>query len=524
MRALLYTVVLTTLTSVTTPARADDLDALARAIDQSPEDARTYDAYAAAAIKAKRYDDAIKKLKIAVARLPDYPEGYYKLAFAYRQKKEWADAADYYRRYVTVNPSRTDTWYGLGAALEGLGDKKGAIAAFDKYVALERSPAKQKFVEQAKAELVKLDPARGSPVAETPPVYIPPRQPPPPARVAETSPPATATSTSPMRGDPAALRAQADELRKAGRMPEAASAYKRAIDADRGNLDLYNDLGNVYFALKQYGDAAAAFSEATHRDPGYALGWYNLAHALRKGEHSREAADAYRQYIKLKPDDPDPYYGLGQTLKMMGDANGAIGAFKKYVAMERRPEEQKWVEKARAELQALELMQQKPQSSGKVEDKSTSGGFGGGGSGVEADRERADRERLDRDLRRDAVMPPSDDDMRLIDPFERGRLRDLKDPFHPGGDDDIVNPFVRDASPSAERLRQYEQALAGYRRALSRHAEDVSLKFERGVASALSSNASSALAAWNRVPLEDAEVKTARQNVERIRTQLLSRR
>jgi hypothetical protein len=114
--------------------------------------------------------------------------------------------------------------------------------------------------------------------------------------------------------------------------------------------------------------------------------------------------------------------------------------------------------------------------------------------------------------------------MRLIDPFERGRLRDLKDPFHPGADDDIVNPFVRDASPSAERLRQYEQALAGYRRALSRHAEDVSLKFERGVASALSSNASSALAAWNRVPLEDAEVKTARQNVERIRTQLLSRR
>src|SRR6478672_6494632 len=122
MRALLFTVVLTALTSVTSPARADDLDALARAIDQSPDDARAYDAYATAAIKAKRFDDAIKKLKVAVARIPDYPEGYYKLAFAYRQKKEWADAADYYRRYVTLNPSRTDTWYGLGAALEGLGD------------------------------------------------------------------------------------------------------------------------------------------------------------------------------------------------------------------------------------------------------------------------------------------------------------------------------------------------------------------------------------------------------------------
>ncbi|MDB4966640.1 MAG: repeat-containing protein [Myxococcales bacterium] len=536
MRALLFPVVLTALTCVTAAARADDLDALARAIDESPQDSRTYDAYATSAIKAKRFDDAIKKLKIAVARIPDYPEGYYKLGYAYRQKKEWADAADYYRRYIAMNPARTDTWYGLGAALEGLGDKKGAIAAYDKYVALEKSPGKQKFIDQARAEVVKLDPSRAPVVvANTPPVYIPPHETPPPSAQREPAqrepalPPVDFSQTPPTRAaaDPAALRAQADELRKSGRMPEAAAAYKRAIDADRGNLDLYNDLGNVYFALKQYADAAHAFSDATRRDPSYALGWYNLAHALRKGDRPRDAAEAYRQYIKLKPDDPDPYYGLGQTLKMMGDASGAMTAFKKYIAMERRPEEQKWVDKARTELQALEAMQAKPQSSGKIEEKSTGsfGGFGGGGSGIDSEREHAERERLDRELRRDAVMPPSDDDMRLIDPFERGRLHDLKDPFRAGGEDDIVNPFAHDSlSPSAERLRQYEQALAGYRRALSRHAEDVSLKFERGVASALSSNASSALKAWNTVPLEDSEVKAARQNVERIRTQLLSRR
>src|SRR5204863_3952415 len=141
---------------------------------------------------------------------------------------------------------------------------------------------------------------------------------------------------------------------------------------------------------------------------------------------------------------------------------------------------------ARAELQALEAMQPKTQPSGKIEEKSA-GGWG------DSERERAERDKLDRELRRDAVMPPTDDDMRLIDPFERGRLRDLKDPFRPGGDDEIVNPFRSEASPSAERLRAYEQALANYRRALSRHAEDVSLKFERGVASALSANASSAL-------------------------------
>jgi tetratricopeptide (TPR) repeat protein len=310
------------------------------------------------------------------------------------------------------------------------------------------------------------------------------------------------------------LRAQAEDLRRANRMTEAAAAYKRAIAADRGNLDLYNDLGNVYFTLKQYGEAANAFSEATRRDPNYALGWYNLAHALRKGEHAREAADAYKQYIRLKPDDPDPYYGLGQTLKMMGDTPGAIVAFKKYIGMEKRPDEQKWVDKASAELQALEATQASqvhaPEPTGKIEEKSTGDDDA--------------RRRLDQELKRDAVLPPSDDDMRLIDPFARGKLRDLKDPFHRVGGDDIVNPFESAPSPSAERLREYGVALAAYRRALARHAEDVSLRFERGVASALAANSKSALNTWNAVPLDDADVVEARRSVERIRSQLFSKR
>jgi tetratricopeptide (TPR) repeat protein len=505
MRALQLSFVLALLTAVTPPARADDLGALADAIAKSPDDARTYDAYATAALKQKRWDDAIHELKIAVARIPDYPEGYYKLAYAYRQKKEWADAADYYRRYIAMNPSRTDTYYGLGAALEGMGDKRGAIAAYDKYVALEKAPEKQRFVESAKAELAKMDPSRAPseapPVAATPPAATPPA--------------ATPPSAAPPVDNAASLRAQAEKLRNDNKLPEAAAAYKRAIAADRGNLDLYNDLGNVYFALKQYGDAANAFADATKRDPNYALGWYNLAHALRKGQHPVAAADAYRQYIRLKPDDPDPYYGLGQTLKTMGDTEGAIIAFKKYIGMEKRPEEQKWVDKATAELEALEASRPKPAraahpSSGKIEEKSTG--------------DEAARQKLDQELKRDAVLPPSDDDMRLIDPFANGRLRDLKDPFRGGGSDDIVNPFEAAPTASAERLRQYGVALAAYRRALARHAEDVSLRFERGVASALAANSSSALKQWNTVPLEDPEVTAARQSVERIRTQLLSRR
>jgi tetratricopeptide (TPR) repeat protein len=141
---------------IATPALADDLDSLASAVDAQPNDPMTYDTYALAAIRERRFDEAIRRLKVGVARIGEYHEGYYKLAYLYRRKREWADAAGYYRCYLALEPSTTDAYFGLGAALEGLGDRKGAITAYETYASLERAPEKQRFVDQAKTELIKL--------------------------------------------------------------------------------------------------------------------------------------------------------------------------------------------------------------------------------------------------------------------------------------------------------------------------------------------------------------------------------
>ena len=488
------------------PAHADELEALGKAVDEHPEDPKAYDAFALAALKAKRYDDVIRKVKIGTARIPDYTQGYYWLALAYRSKREWADAADYYRRYIEKNPNKTDPWFGLAASLEGLGDKKGAIAAYKKYISLEKAPEKQRFVEIAKGEVAKLEPGSAPPA---PSAAASPSLPPPT--------PATPSGGAPAapRGDAGALRAQAEELRKAGKLEDAAQAYQRAIAADRGNVELYNELGNVYFALKQYDQAAQAFREATAREPGYALGWYNLAHALRKADKKTDAVAAYRQYIKLKPEDPDPYYGLGQTLKALGDVPGAIDAFQKYISMEKRPDEQRWVDKARTELEMLQQMQ-KPSPSGandKIQEKDAGDGLVG----------RANRS-IERDLGRVPPEPdglinpfPVDNNRDLREPWGTGTLhQDLKDPF--GHGDDLMMPDARDAS--GRRLREYGAALDAYRRALSRHAELVAERYERGYAYVLVDDRQAALRMWQAVPLEDPHLIAARKGVERMRMAL----
>jgi tetratricopeptide (TPR) repeat protein len=486
------------------PSRADELDPLAQAIDQHPDDAKAYDAYAMAAFKAKRFDDAIRRLKVGVARIADYGEGYYKLAYAFRQKKEWADAADYYRRYIALNPQKTDPYFGLGASLQGLGDTKGALTAYDKYVSLEKSPTKQKFVDQARAELARLDPSRAPKAEAAPPATAP------------ANPVFGVASAGPPRADAPQLRAAAEQLQKDGKLDEAAVAYTKALDADRGNLELYNALGNCYFAMKRYNEAASAFRQATDRDPGYALGWYNLAHALRKGDRKAEAVAAYRQYMRLRPDDPDPYYGLGMTLKALGDARGAIDALRRYINMEKRPDEQRWVDKARAELEALEAAQ-RGGPSGKLDDRRMPSRFSD--------------EAIDRELARDAILPLTRDD--LIDPFARPsrRLPGLRDPWQGATDDALLDPFddmprrSAGAAPPADRrqLREYGAALAEYRRALTRHVEDVASRYERGVALALMDDGPAAARAWNSVPLADPRVEAARRSVEHVRA-LVARR
>jgi len=518
---------LAALVAAPTAALADELDDLHKAIVEHPDDPKAYDAYAAAALKQRRYDEAIKQLKVGVARIPSFPEGYYKLAVAFRQKREWADAADYYRRTIALDPKRVDPYFGLGASLQGLGDTKGAIAAYEKYVELEKSPAKQRFVDIAKGELDKLKPRpveapKPAPVAAVEPVTT--LKPPPPAAKEPTPAP-------PPRADAAELATAAAELKKSGRLDEAVDAFKKAIDANRANVELYNELGSVYFGLKRYGDAAQTFREVTERDPKFALGWYNLAHALRKGDKKADAVAAYRTYIKLKPDDPDPYYGLGQTLKALGDVPSAIDAFRKYVSMEKRAEEQKWVEKARAELEGLEALQRASQPSvpsGKVEDKDAGD-----------DLVRSAQQKLERDLERDRVAPLSDD---IIDPFAppRSAPRDLKDPFkrepsriemkNPFVDDGIMPPTTWDgaspsasAAPAGDTVRRYSQALESYRRALSRHVEDVAQRYERGMALALARDGGGATRVWNGVRLDDPQLTAARQGVERVRL-LISRR
>ncbi len=477
----------------------DELAAPGRAIDAAPDSADAYDAYAQAAFRMKRWDDAIMRLKLGVARIPGYHAGWYKLAYAYRQKHAFTEAAAAYRKFGELEPSRADTYFGLGAALQGAGDRAGAVAAYQRYVSLEKAADKQKFVTQAQAEIARLATA-AAPPSQTPPPTV------------ATTPPVAKNGNAPPAANAVALRTQAERLRQAGKLDEAATAYEAAVAADPGNVDVYIELGDVYFSQRRYKDAARVFHATIERDAGYALGWYNLAHAQSRDNDHAGAVRSYREYIRLRPSDPDPYYGLGLSLKAAGDSKGAIEALHTYLNMERRPESQRWLDRARHELEALEGTPHANMSDLKNP--------------------------FEQHARRDLKNPFQDHDAYASDEFlppgESARPRDARadrisaelarDDILPiiisGDSDNDVVPDDTSPTTSRERLARYANALAAYRIALEHQASEVAAVYQHGVDRVLANDLRGAQRAWTVSVESDRALSEARARLDRARSTL----
>jgi tetratricopeptide (TPR) repeat protein len=153
---------------------------------------------------------------------------------------------------------------------------------------------------------------------------------------------------------PAKVAFERGEKALAGnKLDEAAAAYRKALEATPNWAPALNGLGSALFKKGQAFEATALFKSATEADPEFKLAWFNLGYAARKSGDFATAARAYERYTQLDPNDPDGFYGLGESYRQLGQPEKAIAAYETYIGREKRSSEQKWVEKAREQVQAL---------------------------------------------------------------------------------------------------------------------------------------------------------------------------
>lgn len=124
------------------------------------------------------------------------------------------------------------------------------------------------------------------------------------------------------------------DAEEAGRLDDAARAYREALYASGPDAMLCFNLGNVLFALGQHGQAAERFRQAIELDHDFAAAWNNLGNTLVELNELDEALAAFRKALAIAPECADAHYNLADTLEQQGEYLEARSHWKAYVRFE----------------------------------------------------------------------------------------------------------------------------------------------------------------------------------------------
>jgi predicted O-linked N-acetylglucosamine transferase (SPINDLY family) len=123
-------------------------------------------------------------------------------------------------------------------------------------------------------------------------------------------------------------------LRTLGKLDDAIAAYGQAIAINPGYPEAHYNLGNSLMARGQPANAVIAYAQALRIKPDHARASANLALAysslgvalMDQGKHD-EAAAAFGEALAIKPDSAETYYNLGNALKHHGKLDDAAAAY-----------------------------------------------------------------------------------------------------------------------------------------------------------------------------------------------------
>jgi CelD/BcsL family acetyltransferase involved in cellulose biosynthesis len=120
-----------------------------------------------------------------------------------------------------------------------------------------------------------------------------------------------------LRTIPDALK-EATELHQTGKLPEAENGYRQVLAVEPDSADAVHRLGQLLAAKGDHAGAKRMFTRLTAIRPDTHKSWLGLARSCEALGHDLEAANAYREVIKLRPDISDVFGDIGKILVRLG--------------------------------------------------------------------------------------------------------------------------------------------------------------------------------------------------------------
>jgi tetratricopeptide (TPR) repeat protein len=110
--------------------------------------------------------------------------------------------------------------------------------------------------------------------------------------------------------------------------------YRELVRLFPNDERAHNQLGIFLFGRQDYAAAIASYTRATTINPTFSPAWNQLGYAYRFLDKPAEAERAFRTYIKVLPNDPNPYDSYAELLMKLGRFDESIENYRKALAID----------------------------------------------------------------------------------------------------------------------------------------------------------------------------------------------
>ncbi len=162
-----------------------------------------------------------------------------------------------------------------------------------------------------------------------------------------------------------ALTSEGQNFVDAGRVELALSRFEEAMKSDPDYLASYELAIPIWMRLGRLGVARTKLETLTLRCTDCAFAWYALGAIYRKSGRFDLAVLSYEIYLRLRPSEPDAYFGLAMALGALKDPR-ASSVLRRYLALETRANRAAYRKQASRLLGALEKRDESLEDDGSM--------------------------------------------------------------------------------------------------------------------------------------------------------------
>jgi tetratricopeptide (TPR) repeat protein len=222
-------------------------------------------------------------------------EAHYMLGVINGKLKQFADAADYFRKAITLQPQMAMSHYGLGASLKAQNRLAEAADCFREALRIQPEMAEVRFeLASVLYSLGRLDEAKDN-----------------------------LQQAARIKPNPRAYHHLGNICSAQGLLSEAVTYYQHALKLGPGDADTHNKLGFTLYSLGRLEEAVENYRQALRLKPDFVGAHNNLGIVLTVQGRIDEAISCFQEALRIEPGSADAAFGILNAYEWVGDIQKA---------------------------------------------------------------------------------------------------------------------------------------------------------------------------------------------------------